>query len=483
MNMAEVQERLILDKRIKKGTKMMKYILVFVFLCVFGVEGYAQNESKYIGVYKRQIDNWLAELFILPDHNFVMASSSVNRGTWRECDGNLILYPVEKENKKKTVSIYGRYDDKFAADSIYITFNDLEDSPILYSFNNVNNTSTMHSVYNLFPACFNISGSFANYMNKGALKRGELNSIQLMLVPDIYKNVEFNDTKNPKFKGSISGCQHSFLLPPEYNDYQVAFNESDDELSSLPFMGTMYENGLYFEGHLFSEKESLLNYSQTYLDSLIMPGNDLIVDSKHFSEYRYDRGYNEWTDYNYQLIADISADINKVISFDLQYLIAENCNDIQNENEGYNGKYTSLVIAENTRKAMSYWKTFTSYVVAKDMDSLVAMIDFPLLRTTEEDSIGTPISKDDFLADFDKLFSPSVMDLFERCNMNGFLKDRKYNLDSMDDDGRIYALDFEEEKGSVSIYVREKDQMTNTEFIIGEKDGRLKLKEISIQIY
>lgn len=455
----------------------MKHILVLAFLCAFTIKGYCQNESKYIGVYIQIYDGRLVSILVLPDHQFFSISSSVSSGTWKECDGNLIIYPILKE-KEESIRLYGRYDDKFPADSIYINFKDLEDLPLLYSFNNVDNKSMMHYVYNLFPNCFNISGSFAEYMSRGVVKKEGLNSIQLMPVPDVYSSVRFNDSKNKKFTASILGRQRSFLLPPQYNDYQIAFETSADELGSLPFMGTLFENGLYFEGHLFGKKESLQNYDKVFLDSLTSASQS-VSKSRRFSEYRYEHGYEDWVDYEYQLIADVSPDIDKAVSFDLQYLITENCND----NEGYNDRYSSIIIEEDTRKSMAFWKTFSSFLRNKDIDRLVTMIDFPLLKTTEEDSIGTQISKEDFLADFDQLFSPNVVKLFKEYNVNSFLKDKKYNPETIDDDGRIYSLDFYMPTGSMSGYVREKDQMVKTEFILGEKDGNLRLKEISTQIF
>lgn len=249
----------------------MKNVLILLFFAFFIQIVYSQSNSKIVGRYHLQSGSHDPQggvnLIFTDEHQYVFAYfGGMKIGTWKECDGNIIMQPDTTNHDAYYVS--ARKNPEIPKDSVYISVIGLSESSTLYSFNHSGQKTTMHPVYNKYPNC----------MEEGrvAVKKGKFDELSLMSVPEIYEDVEY-DTQDVDWQealatylkdkkrsiedtDTITGIKYTFPLSASYNEYNIMYNPEGDQFL-FPSMGVFKDGKLYINNSVYRKSGDLTSLS------------------------------------------------------------------------------------------------------------------------------------------------------------------------------------------------------------------------------
>ena len=291
----------------------MKKISLLLLSLVFCFAAFSQKEAQYAGNYQPTESNGdpqgFLNLILTPDHIYAFAFfGGIEIGVWEAFDDYMILHP--DTSASEFVYMFAQYNEKLK-DEVSIQFDNFTDNKAIYSFDNENNTSIMHPVFNSFPNCL-------DYPYKISLKPGEHKNIQLVSFADLWASQYPED--------SITHIVYTFPLDNRYNDFKLLLNNEKSIFKAIiksPMVAT-WKDGILSIGrdsfmkiHEISEMDS---EDLCWLEQLSASINHPIT---HRSFGDRDE-YGDWEETVYPLIPYVKKEI-KTVSFDTENLFNAFC--------------------------------------------------------------------------------------------------------------------------------------------------------------
>jgi hypothetical protein len=291
-----------------------KLLLLFLSL-IFCISVFSQNENQYAGEYIPTESSGepagFLNLFLMPSHVYAFAFfGGIEYGMWKSSENtisySIILQPDTSMNE--SVYMFARYNENIK--DISLQFDGFSDAPAIYSFDNENNDSVMHPVFNPNPNCL-------DYPQQIHFDRGEHKNIQI---------VSFADVKSEYPKDRVTHTVYTFLLDTLYNDFKLLLNPK--KANSLESIKGLWKNGILTLGRGFDSSFKKINeIAEIGEEDLAFLNNLPNLINKPIKDYDFGArdDYGNWVKTTYPMIPYVKKEV-KTVSFDTENLFDSSCN-------------------------------------------------------------------------------------------------------------------------------------------------------------